>query len=164
MAGWYQNSKALQFRAIAEFARYRQRSPRMLGFHDPDQRSTHSANAEMLGGTLQSRPPTLKSWTRNTGSEFTKGRAPSRTTPYSKGSPSCSDFNSWWPASRIPVGASCGVKDDIPDSRMYFLRTTGGSRQRATPHDAWKTVRRRANENGTMTLISNRRRIQQRRY
>ena len=110
--------KTPQANAICE------RSPRMLGFQYSDQRGTHSANAQVLGGTLQSCPPTFQSWTRDTGSEFTQGRPASPTALHSERLPSRSDIDPWWPPSRISPGESCRVKDGIPDSRIYFLRTT----------------------------------------
>src|SRR5215831_14587367 len=94
-------------------------SPRMFGLHDPDQRDTHSAGADMLGGTLQSRPPTLQSWTRNTRSEFAEGGATSPTTLHSKELPSCSDVHSRWPASRIRAGKNRCVKDLEPLSVFF---------------------------------------------
>jgi hypothetical protein len=55
-----------------------------LGLHDSDQRGTHSPNTEMLGATLQSRPPTLQSRTRNTRSEFAEVGATSNSAPQAK--------------------------------------------------------------------------------
>src|SRR5215469_9517172 len=88
----------------------------MLGFHHSDQRDTDSADSEMLGGTLQSCPPTFQSRTRNTGSEFTEGRTARPTALHSERLPSCSDIDSRWAASRISPGESCRVK------RMAFQR------------------------------------------
>src|SRR5215831_15385781 len=68
----------------------------------------------MLGETLQSRAPSLQSWTRNTQSEFAEGGATSPTTLYSKGLPSCSDVDSRRPASRIQAGQNRRVRDFEP--------------------------------------------------
>src|SRR6516165_840890 len=70
----------------------------MVGFHDSDQRGTHSANPQILGGSLQRRPPTLQSWARNTGSEFTEGRGSGPTALHSERLPSCCNFHSRWSA------------------------------------------------------------------
>src|SRR5262249_5797342 len=69
-------------------------SARMFRLHDPDQRDTHSPDAEILGRTLQSRPPSFESWTGNAGPKFTEGRSSSPTPLHSEGVPSCSDIDS----------------------------------------------------------------------
>src|SRR5215469_6109172 len=86
----------------------------MFGLHHPDQRDAHQAGTDKLGETLQSRPPTLQSWTRNTRSEFAEGGATSPTTLHSKGLPSCSDVDSRRPASRIQAGQNRRLRDLEP--------------------------------------------------
>src|SRR5215831_7501208 len=68
----------------------------------------------MLGETLQSRAPSLQSWTRNTRSGFADGGATSPTTLHSKGLPSCSDVDSRRPASRIQAGQNRRLRDFEP--------------------------------------------------
>src|SRR5262252_2189150 len=82
----------------------------MPRFHHSDQRGTHSANAQMLGGALQSRASALRSWTWNTGSEFTEGRASSTTALHSEGLPSCGDIDPRWSASRVRAGENCCMR------------------------------------------------------
>ena len=96
----------------------RKRAPRMLGFHDSDKRDSHSPNAPMLGGPLQSRPPAFQSWTRDTGSEFTQGRVASAAPLYSKGLPSRRDIYSWRATSRVPAAENCRMR--IQNARMFF--------------------------------------------
>src|SRR5262249_36242165 len=88
----------------------------------------HSAVADMLGETLQSRAPSLQSWTRNTQSEFAEGGATSPTTLYSKGLPSCSDVDSRRPASRIQAGQNRRVRAFEP-LNVFFADHSLASRQ-----------------------------------
>src|SRR5215471_7648247 len=92
----------------------------MFGFHDSDQRDSHSPNAAMLGGPLQSCPPTFQSWTRNTGCEFSEGRAPSAAPLYSKRLPGRCEIHSWWAASRIPAGENRGMTDRSKTVAVFF--------------------------------------------
>ena len=107
-------------RHITGIATKRKCSARMSGFYDSDQRDTYSPNAPMLGRPLQSRPPSFQSWTGNTGSEFTEGRAASAAPLYSKRLPSRCDIHSWWAASRVPAGEICSMKDRFKTAECIF--------------------------------------------
>jgi transposase InsO family protein len=97
-----------------------------LDFMIPISEAHIRTNAQVLGGALQSRPPTLQSRSWNTGSEFAEGRASSPAALHSERLPSQGDFNPGWSPSRVPVRKNCRMKDRIQNVRVYFLRTTTG--------------------------------------
>src|SRR5262249_42052021 len=89
-------------------------------FHDSDKRDSHSPNAPMLGGPLQSSSPAFQSWTRNARSQFTESRVARAAPLYSKRLSSRRDIHSWWATSRIPAGENRGMTDQPKRLDVFF--------------------------------------------